>query len=182
MLLAAVALALLSSAGPRGGGARQAFAAAPAAAPPPMGAPATSADSSYSSPVPGGARVTLPFIAPATRYGAGHRGVDLAIKPGLPVVAAATGTVRFAGAVAGRGVVVIAHADGVSTEYEPLAVAVRAGQLVRRGQRLGVVSGTHRGCPRSDCLHWGARRGEVYFDPMSLLRPLGAIRLVPADK
>ena len=29
------------------------------------------------------------------------------------------------------------------------------------------------------CLHWGARRGDTYLDPLSLLRPLGPVRLLP---
>jgi murein DD-endopeptidase MepM/ murein hydrolase activator NlpD len=81
--------------------------------------------------------------------------------------------------VAGRGVVVIEHPDGVSTEYEPLLALVRTGQLVTAQQPIGRIAGTHEGCPADSCLHWGARRGAVYFDPMSLLQPLGVVRLLP---
>ena len=58
--------------------------------------------------------------AAATPYAAGHRGVDLAATSSQPVLAARGGRVQFAGPVAGRGVVVIAHADGIRTEYEPV--------------------------------------------------------------
>ncbi|MEO6502329.1 MAG: M23 family peptidase, partial [Jatrophihabitantaceae bacterium] len=44
---------------------------------------------------------------------------------------------------------------------------------------IGVVRGAHRSCAPAPCLHWGARRGEAYLDPMSLLRPLGVVRLLP---
>ncbi len=87
--------------------------------------------------------------------------------------------IRFAGQVAGRGVVVVAHPDGVSTEYEPLLVLVRVGARVGAGQPIGRLAGPHRGCPAAGCLHWGARRGEQYLDPLSLLRPLGVVRLLP---
>ena len=70
------------------------------------------------------------------------------------------------------------HPDGIRTEYEPLAPAVHAGAGVAIGTVLGVVRGRHAGCS-SACLHWGARRGEAYLDPMSLLRPLGPVRLLP---
>jgi murein DD-endopeptidase MepM/ murein hydrolase activator NlpD len=119
------------------------------------------------------------FDPPAGPYAAGHRGVDLAVTPGQAVGAAALGTVTFAGAVAGRGVVVLAHADGVSTEYEPVDPAVTAGQQVHAGEVLGTVSGAHEGCVPDRCLHWGARRGGAYFDPLTLLEALGPVRLLP---
>jgi murein DD-endopeptidase MepM/ murein hydrolase activator NlpD len=95
------------------------------------------------------------------------------------VRAAADAVVRFAGNVAGRGVVVLAHADGITTEYEPLNAVVHAGQAVAQGALLGTVRGTHGGCPPGRCVHWAARRGGNYLDPMTLLAPLGAARLLP---
>lgn len=118
------------------------------------------------------------FDPPATRYGAGHLGVDLRAGAGARVLAAGAGIVRFAGPVAGRGVVVIVHPDGVSTEYEPVRALVRPGAVVTRGEPVGVLDGAHPGCP-GRCLHWGAQRAGVYLDPLSLLRPLGVIRLLP---
>src|SRR5689334_10407965 len=47
-------------------------------------------------------RLVHGFDPPATRFGAGHVGVDLATSPGAVVRAAASGVVRFAGSVAGR--------------------------------------------------------------------------------
>jgi murein DD-endopeptidase MepM/ murein hydrolase activator NlpD len=133
----------------------------------------------YSVPLSRALTVRTPYTPPATRYGPGHLGVDLAAEPGTAVLAAHDGRVRFAGSVAGRGVVVVVHPDGVSTEYEPLAVTVRAGDGVRRGQLIGRISGAHRSCAPASCLHWGARRGGDYLDPLSLLRPLGVVRLLP---
>ena len=95
------------------------------------------------------------------------------------MLAAGDGVVRFAGQVAGRGVVVLVHPDGISTEYEPVAVAVMRGQRVVRGQRIGTVHGRHRGCAPASCLHWGARRGTAYLDPTTLVQPLGVVRLLP---
>jgi murein DD-endopeptidase MepM/ murein hydrolase activator NlpD len=123
-------------------------------------------------------QVVRAFAAPATPYGPGHRGVDLATARAAPIRAAAAGVVRFAGQVAGRGVVVVQHADGISTEYEPVRATARAGQRVRRGQPIGRLAGRHRGCA-GWCLHWGARRGDTYLDPLALLRPIGPVRLLP---
>ena len=119
------------------------------------------------------------FEAPPGPFAAGHRGVDLATSAAAVVRAAGSGRVRFAGPVAGRGVVVIEHPDGVLTEYEPVTPAVSAGDPVSRGQPIGRVHGSHGGCAPSRCLHWGARRDGTYFDPMTLLLGLGPVRLLP---
>ncbi len=144
-------------------------------------AAASNSASSYQAPVSGALRVLRDFRPPVVRYQAGHLGVDLAVPAGAQVLAAGTGQVRFAGQLAGRGVVVIAHPDGISTEYEPVAAAVTVGELVRSGQPIGRLIGRHRGCPAVGCLHWGARRGGNYLDPLSLLQPLGVVRLLPWD-
>ena len=103
------------------------------------------------------------------RYAAGHRGVDLAAAVGQPVLAVSTGSVTFAGPVAGRGVVVVAHADGTRTTYEPVVAAVAAGQVVQRSGVLGTVAAAPRHCVLT-CLHLGLRRGEDYLDPLARLR------------
>src|ERR1700710_2643424 len=70
------------------------------------------------------------FDAPAPDWNRGHRGVDLSGLAGQPVYAAAEGTVVFAGELAGRPVVSIAHPGGLHTSYEPVGAAVRAGQVI----------------------------------------------------
>lgn len=119
------------------------------------------------------------FDGLASRYAAGHRGVDLSAPTDGLVHAAAEGTVTFAGAVAGRGVVVVAHVDGIRTSYEPLRPMVGVGTAVRRGDVLGTIDGTHGDFAEDAVVHWGARRGEAYLDPLLLLRPLGPVRLLP---
>jgi murein DD-endopeptidase MepM/ murein hydrolase activator NlpD len=133
----------------------------------------------YAAPVPEPVRVVRGFEPPSSPYGPGHRGVDLATRPDEVILAAGDATVAFAGSVAGRGVVVLAHQDTVTTEYEPVHPMVHAGQPVARGQPLGLIDGTHGSCTPGGCVHWGARRDGEYFDPMSLLQPLGPVRLLP---
>ena len=133
----------------------------------------------YRAPITGRVVVVRPFERPPTPYAAGHRGADLAAATAGLVLAAGAGRVSFAGPVAGRGVVVLVHPDGVSTEYEPLTPLVHAGQQVVLGQPIGRLRGKHGSCAVDACLHWGARRAGEYFDPMLLLRPLGPVRLLP---
>jgi murein DD-endopeptidase MepM/ murein hydrolase activator NlpD len=151
-----------------------ATATAEPAPPPAPTAPAVT----WVAPLGGPLRVTRPFDAPASPNGAGHRGVDLAGAAGLPVLAAGDGVVAFAGMVAGRPVVSIDHAGGLRTTYEPVDATVGAGQAVARGSPLGALAAGHAGCPAAACLHWGLRRGEVYLDPLTLLRPV-RVRLLP---
>lgn len=108
------------------------------------------------------------FEAPAQPWLAGHRGVDLSAEPGLAVLAPADGVVAFRGVVAGRPVLSIDHAGGLRSTYEPVASILETGTAVHRGDVIGtVVAGAH--CPPSSCLHWGARRGEAYVDPLRLV-------------
>ncbi len=125
-------------------------------------------------PVPGRA-LTL-FDSSATRYSAGHRGVDLAASSGDAVHAAADGTVFFAGMVAGRPTISVDHGGSVRTTYTPAVAQVSKGQRVVAGQVIGVV-GVDDHC-RSACLHWGLTDGSDYFDPLAQLVTPG-IRLLP---
>lgn len=117
------------------------------------------------------------FDGPEAPWDAAHRGVDLSGRPGQRVRAALSGTVVFAGVIAGRGVVSVDH-GGFRTTYEPVLAQVARGDPVERGQPVGVleVAGTH--CAPSACLHWGLRVGERYLDPLVLV---GAkrVRLLP---
>ena len=133
---------------------------------------------SWTSPLGDPPRVARPFAPPASPYGPGHRGVDLAGAPGTPVLAAGDGVVVFAGMVAGRPVVSVEHPGGLRTTYEPVDPVVAAGQAVARGSPIGAVRAGHTGCPDAACLHWGLRRGETYLDPMMLLSP-PRVRLLP---
>jgi murein DD-endopeptidase MepM/ murein hydrolase activator NlpD len=131
-------------------------------------------------PLPGPPTVVRPFQEPASPFGPGHRGVDLAATAGTPVFAAGTGTVVFAGPVAGRGVVSIDHLGGLRTTYEPVSPTVAAGDRVTKGEQIGTLELGHSGCTVTACLHWGVRRGSDYLDPLHLLT-ITRVRLLPLD-
>ncbi|GAA2279559.1 hypothetical protein GCM10010145_46290 [Streptomyces ruber] len=142
---------------------------------------------------PGGSRprVVRGWEPPATPYGRGHRGVDLAAAPGAPVRAVAPGRVSFAGRVAGRGVVSVeltgTGEPPLRTTYGPVRAAVAKGDEVAAGDILGALEADastpgRPHCP-SSCLHWGLLRADAYLDPLSLLPPSllrgGPSRLLP---
>ena len=138
------------------------------------------------APVPAGAAVwplaPVPelgerFDPPETRWGAGHRGVDLRGSVGQPVRASLPGSITFAGSLAGRGVVVVDH-GATRTTYEPVEAVVSVGDTVGAGDRIGTLQlgGSH--CFPAACLHWGLRAGDTYRDPLTLVRA-GPVRLLP---
>jgi murein DD-endopeptidase MepM/ murein hydrolase activator NlpD len=126
--------------------------------------------------------VVRTFDAPAPNWNSGHRGVDLAGTVGQRVYAAGAGTVVYAGMLAGRQVVSLAHPGGLHTSYEPVQASVRVGQLVAAGGVIGELLGGHQGCPVEACLHWGAMWGPAaradYVDPLGLLAST-PVRLKP---
>jgi murein DD-endopeptidase MepM/ murein hydrolase activator NlpD len=127
--------------------------------------------------------VVRTFDAPSPNWKPGHRGVDLAGAEGQPVYAAAAGTVVFAGELAGRPLVSIAHPGGLRTSYEPVQPSVRAGQQIAAGAVVGVLLAGHSGC--AACLHWGAMWGPAsradYVDPLGLLAST-PVRLKPLHR
>jgi murein DD-endopeptidase MepM/ murein hydrolase activator NlpD len=124
--------------------------------------------------------VVARFDPPDSRWGAGHRGVDLAGHVGQPVRAAAPGRVTFAGTLAGRGVVVVDHGT-TRTTYEPVDASVAVGDRVPAGAMVGRLQlfGSH--CFPRACLHWGLIEGrDRYLDPLTLVGA-GPVRLLPLD-
>ncbi len=147
-------------------------------------APLTMAPMEVSTPVvlydwPSGeeSQILRPYAPTEVRWGAGHRGVDLELPAGDHVVAAGDGVVAFAGMVAGRPVISIDHADGIRTTYEPVAPSVSRDEQVAVGQIIGTLLAGHE--PHGG-LHWGARIGADYIDPLSLLASR-TVRLYPLE-
>ncbi|WP_427891263.1 M23 family metallopeptidase [Kribbella sp. GL6] len=117
------------------------------------------------------------FELPAKPWLPGHRGVDLAGRPGQPVLAATPGTITYAGPVAGRGVVTITY-GARRTTYEPVVADVPVGTSVRTGTVIGRLSAVGSHCLPRACLHWGLLQAKQYLDPLSLL-PSRPVRLLP---
>jgi hypothetical protein len=108
-----------------------------------------------------------PFGPRGNRF---HAGVDILAATGTPVAAAAVGRVTFAGWLAGGWgkLVVVAHADGVRTMYAHLSsIAVRLGQLVRTGDRVGAVGAS--GDATGPHLHFEVRLRGASVDPARAL-------------
>jgi murein DD-endopeptidase MepM/ murein hydrolase activator NlpD len=134
------------------------------------------APGSYAWPVLG--PVIRGFLQPQDPYGPGHRGIDIAVPFGTPVQAANDGVVAFAGWVGGSLYVSVDHPDGVRTTYSWLSsVSVRQGAAVRKGDVIAATGHGHPEVPQPH-LHFGARIGKTYIDPMLLLEGQDVISLI----
>lgn len=95
------------------------------------------------------ARVSSPWgwrIHPILDRPEFHKGIDMAAPIGTPVLAAADGTVAFAGHRGNNGVLIkLTHTGQLMTAYshlERIAVGIHAGSHVTKGQVIGYVGET----------------------------------------
>jgi murein DD-endopeptidase MepM/ murein hydrolase activator NlpD len=104
------------------------------------------------------------------RNGEHHDGLDLAAPEGTPIVAAADGTVVFAGEQRGYGrIILVAHSGDIVTVYaHNRDNQVRAGDKVVRGQQLATVG--RSGNASGPHLHFEVRAGTKPRDPLAMLR------------
>lgn len=148
-------------------------------------APGTVADGTVAAaapgwvwPVEGPRRIVRAYLAPATPYSAGHRGVDLgAARPGVDVVAVTSGVVHFAGVVVDRPVITVRQGQLLAT-VEPVTPLVAVGDRVETGQVIGTLEPGH--CARP-CVHLGVRVAGEYVSPLLYLGGLERAVLLPLD-
>lgn len=126
------------------------------------------------------AGVIRAFYAPMTAFGPGHRGIDYSVQRGTNARAASSGTIAFAGTVAGTLAVTIDHGGGIETTYSDLSsITVAEGDPVSEGTWIGSAGEAHDGTAG---LHFGMKLNGVYVDPASFLVPVdvaSAIHLAP---
>lgn len=131
----------------------------------------------WSWPVTGPRSVVARYRAPAHRYGAGHRGVDLSAAMGTTVSAPADGVVTFRGTVVDRQLITIEHAGGLVSTFEPLRSDLVVGDLIAEGQEIGVVDAGGHTPPGA--IHLGVRLDGDYINPMLLFGGVPRAVLLP---
>lgn len=99
-----------------------------------------------------------------------HSGADLRAATGTPILAANRGRVVLAKDLFYSGnAVFIDHGHGLYTTYLHLSkIDVAVGDIVERGQQLGLAGATGR--VTGPHLHWGVRLLDARVDPFSLVR------------
>ncbi|MDR0701199.1 MAG: peptidoglycan DD-metalloendopeptidase family protein [Azoarcus sp.] len=101
-----------------------------------------------------------------------NRGIDIAGKPGTPVLAAGGGKVVYAGsAVRGLGkMVIIKHDDNYLTAYaHNRAILVKENDTVAQGQKIAELGSTDADQPK---LHFELRNQGQPIDPLKYLPAL----------
>lgn len=134
--------------------------------PAPVASAGPASAAGFSWPVQG--KVILKFGA--TSDGLRNDGINIAAPAGAPVMAAADGTVAYAGnQLRGFGnLVLIRHANGLITAYaHNQSLLVQKGDKVKRGATIARVGST--GNVAKPQLHFEIRKGEEPVDPMKYL-------------
>ncbi|MEW6164090.1 MAG: M23 family metallopeptidase [Pseudomonadota bacterium] len=113
-------------------------------------------------------------LDPFTGQTAMHEGIDFLAEAGTPVLAAAAGIVRTAELHPQYGnMVEIDHGNGLTTRYAHASgLFARAGELVKRGQRIALVGSTGRST--GPHLHFEVRINGAAVNPMRFLERGGA--------
>jgi murein DD-endopeptidase MepM/ murein hydrolase activator NlpD len=103
------------------------------------------------------------------RDGRRHDGIDIAAPEGTPVLAAAAGTVLYAGEQAGYGsIVILRHDGGLVTLYAHNSrILVREGDRVKRGEAVARVG--QSGKTTGPHLHFEVREGTRPKNPLLFL-------------
>ena len=107
---------------------------------------------------------------PTTRDWRTHNGVDYACTQGAAVAAPVAGKVVSAGAEGNWGTVVVLE-DAAGRSWRLCGVAnpaVKAGDTVAAGQKLGTVGTVGCECAEESHIHVEVKQGESYLDPAKL--------------
>ena len=119
----------------------------------------------YLAVIPVTGRITSRFGAVESIRDHTHKGIDIAATRGTPILAAASGTVTFAGWSSGYGYLVkIDHGSGVETYYGHCSkLYVSAGDTVEAGDKIAAVGST--GNSTGNHLHFEIRLNGEQVNP-----------------
>ena len=94
-----------------------------------------------------------------------HKGIDIGAPNGTPIVAAADGTVTYAGWMGGYGnLVIISHGNGIQTYYGHCSkIYASVGTTVKAGDKIAAVGTT--GNSTGNHLHFGIRKNGTQVNP-----------------
>lgn len=123
-------------------------------------------------PCPSSTRVTSDYgnrLSPTAGASSNHKGIDIGADYGAAIVAAADGSVAFAGYNSGMGnYVMISHGSGLYTVYGHCsALLVSTGDTVTAGQTIAQVGST--GISTGNHLHFGVSKDGAYVSPWNYL-------------
>jgi len=124
--------------------------------------------------------VVSPYLAPQTKYSAGHRGIDFNSSPDEEIHSPVNGQIGFSGKVGFRNLITIKFEDREVT-LEPVCSEMTENTEVLQGQIIG-----HFCSPDPEyqwhcenCIHLGLKTPAGYLSPEIYLSGLSPSRLLP---
>ncbi len=123
---------------------------------------AEAAPSGWQWPLERSRQLSRTFLAPATEFGAGHRGIDLPAAVGERLVTPARVRVSFAGRVDDRDGVTLDAGGGWLATFDGATSTLEVGSVLDAGVPVAVVSAT----PHCACVHVGLRYNGEYVNPL----------------
>lgn len=135
--------------------------------------PETPTATAFTWPCPSSTRITSdygPRTSPTAGASSYHRGIDIGASYGADIVAAADGTVIFAGYSSSAGnYITVSHGGGLYTVYMHCSSLIASnGQSVSRGQVIAKVGST--GISTGNHLHFGVSVNGSYVNPWEYLK------------
>jgi hypothetical protein len=108
------------------------------------------------------------YQAPLWEWGAGHRGIDIAVSASSPIFSPFDGSVFFSGEVVDRQVLTLISVSGLKASFEPVCGLQGLGSRVNKNQPVGIY------CPPEkehemhceNCIHFSIRNEHGYLNPL----------------
>ncbi len=99
-----------------------------------------------------------------------HKGIDISVPVGKPVIATADGVVKYANWLGGYGkIIILSHGYGYTTYYAHLSsILVEKGTKVFRGDKIGLVGST--GLSTGPHLHYEIRYNNKDVNPIDYIK------------
>jgi hypothetical protein len=108
------------------------------------------------------------YLAPVSKYAAGHRGIDLRIPLGGAIFAPQSGEIAFADQVVNRNVVTLLTDSGKKITFEPACTDLRIGTRVNAGDQFAqhCKPDAFYDYHCESCIHYSVRTQFGYLSPM----------------
>jgi hypothetical protein len=123
----------------------------------------------WATPIPDFEKRHYPnYVLPASKWGAGHRGIDLLVEDQEQIESPFKGTVHFQGKVVDRDVLTLKSSSGLLASFEPICSNLNAGDEVTKGEPIGhYCSGAESYEEHCEmCIHFSVRSEHGYLNPL----------------
>jgi len=131
----------------------------------------------WATPIPDFEKRHYPnYVLPASKWGAGHRGIDLLVEDQEQIKSPFDGMVHFHGKVVDRNVLTLKSSSGLLASFEPICSYLSAGDEVTKGDQIGhYCAGAESYEEHCEmCIHFSVRSEHGYLNPLlfvSSIRP-----------